>query len=114
MYEDMEPLFANPTLPFLAITLAQDAFQDYNSYDEIFAIPPPEDGIPYPLRIKKEMLHRPFFQTMSSNGPTGKIEGASKFGRWLVDLGHRAGFPVNIGVHDFRAEVLVKADGMSS
>jgi hypothetical protein len=51
---------------------------------------------------------------MSSNGPIGKIEGASKFSRWLVDLGYHARFPINISVHDFRVEVLVKANSISS
>ena len=44
MYKDMEPLFANPVLPLLAIALADHAFQDYGSFEEIEAIPPPADG----------------------------------------------------------------------
>lgn len=44
MYEDMEPLFANPVLPLLTIALADEAFQDYATFDEIKAIPPPLDG----------------------------------------------------------------------
>lgn len=42
MYEDMEPLSANPVLPLMAIALADDAFQDYGSFEEIEAIPPPD------------------------------------------------------------------------
>jgi hypothetical protein len=60
------------------------------------------------------MLHRLFFQTMSSNSLTDKIEETNKFGRWLVDLDHCAGFSVNISVYNFRAETFVKADSMSS
>ena len=43
MYEDMEPLFTNPVLPLLAITLADQAFQDYSIFKEIENISPPED-----------------------------------------------------------------------
>ena len=55
----------------------------------------------------------PFFRTMSPKGPTGKIQPAVSFSSGLVGLGHRAGYEENIRVHDFRREVLVKADGMS-
>ena len=43
MYEDMEPLFANPILPLLTIALTDEAFQDYSTFEEIEDIPPPED-----------------------------------------------------------------------
>jgi hypothetical protein len=111
MYEDMEPLFANPILPLLAIALADDAFQDYQTSEEIFAIPPPSDGNLHELRIRKELGRVPFFQIMSPSGPTGKIQQAVSFTKRMVDLGHRAGYPQNIGVRAIRREVLVKADG---
>jgi len=110
MYEDMEPLFANPVLPLLAIALADHAFQDYASFEEIEAIPPPADGSLHHLRIKKDMLRVPFFQIVSADGPTGKIHGAGSFSNRTVDLGHRAGYEENIGIHDIRREALVKAD----
>ena len=111
MYEDMEPLFANPVLPLLAIALADQAFQDYGTFEEIKSIPPPEDGSLHHLRIKDEMLSVPFFQNVTSNGPTGKIHGAVSYSNRTVALGHRAGYQENIGIHDIRAEVLVRADG---
>ena len=111
MYEDMEPLYANPVLPFLAIALADDAFQDYHTFEEIFAIPPPFDGTLFELRIRKELHLVPFFQTMSPNGPTGKIQKAASVAKRLVDSGHRAGYPQNIGFRATRREALVKADG---
>lgn len=114
MYEDMEPLFANPILPLLAIALADDAFRDYSNFEEIEAIPPPQDGSLHHLRIKKEMLQVPFFRTMSADGPTEKILTASSFSNRTVQLGHRAGYAENIGLHDIRAEVLVKADGKNN
>jgi carbonic anhydrase len=109
----MQPLFANPMLPLLAIAFASNAFEDYHSFEEIFAIPPPVVGAIYEIRIRKEMLQVPFFQVMSPNGPTGKIQGAASFDKRMVDLGHRAGYLENITVHAMRREVLVKADGRS-
>ena len=61
MYEDIEPLFACAMLPALAIALANDAFQDYHSLQDIFAIPPLIAGTMHHLRIKEEMLDVPFF-----------------------------------------------------
>ena len=61
MYEDMEPLFANPVLPLMAIALADDAFQDYGSFEEIEAIPSPADGSLHHLRIKKGHASSTFF-----------------------------------------------------
>lgn len=111
MYEDMKPLFANPVLPLLAIALADRAFQDYETFKEIEAIPSPADGSLHHLQIKKGMLRVPFFHIVSVDGPTGKIHGAGSFSNRTVDLGHRAGHEKNIGIHDIRREALVKADG---
>ena len=49
MYEDIVPLFACAMLPALAIALANDAFRDYRSLEEIFAIPPPIAGTVHPF-----------------------------------------------------------------
>lgn len=90
MYEDIQPLFSCAMLPALAIALAKDVFQDYHSYEEIFAIPPPIAGTVHCLRIKEEMLEVPFFQTFDANGPTGMIEKAGPFSTRTVNVGHRA------------------------
>ena len=95
----------------LAIALADRAFQDYATFEEIEAIPPPADGSLHHLRIKMDMIRVPFFQIVSADGPTGKIQGADSFSNRTVDLGHRAGYEENIGIHDIRRETLVKADG---
>ncbi|KAL2044985.1 hypothetical protein N7G274_002760 [Stereocaulon virgatum] len=71
MYEDMDPLFANPVLPLLAIALADRAFQDYATFEEIEAIPPLAYESLNHLRIKKDMLRVPFFRIVSADGPTG-------------------------------------------
>jgi len=98
-------------LPLLAIALADNAFQDYQTFNDVEAIPPPADGSLYHLRIRKDLLRVPFFQIVSADGPTRKIHGASSFSNRTVNLGHGAGYEENIGVHDIRREVLVKADG---
>jgi hypothetical protein len=61
LYEDMEPLFANPLLPFLAIAIANKAFRHYNSLETIFAIPAPRRGTVTILKFKKSFLDIPFF-----------------------------------------------------
>ena len=114
MYENMEPLFANPILLLLAIALADDAFRDYSNFAEIEAISPSQDGSLHHLRIKKKMLQVPFFRTISVDELTKKILGAQSFSNRTVQLGHRAGYAENIGIHDIRAEVLVKADDKNS
>ena len=60
------------------------------------------------------MLRVPFFQIVSADGPTGSIHGASSFSNRTVNLGHRASYEENIGIHDIRREALVKADGKFS
>lgn len=105
-----EPLYANPVLFMLAPALACGVFRNYKTYDEIFAILPPSDGTLHHLQIANNKLKLPFFQTMSRHGPTEKIQQATSFGSRLVTLGHRAGYPENIKVHDIRREALVKAD----
>ena len=110
MYKDMKPLFTNPVLPLLAIALADRTFQYYRTFKEIETILPPAARFLYHLRIKKKMLCLPIFQIISAYGPTGKIYGASSFSNRTVDLGHRAGYEENIGIHNIRREALVKAD----
>ena len=56
------------------------------------------------------MLHIPIFQIISADGPTEKIHKASSFSNRTGDLGHRAGYEENIGIHDIRREALVKAN----
>lgn len=87
------------------------AFQGFDTFEEIENIPPPEDGALHHLRIKSEMLNIPFFRNVTSNGPTEKIQTAVSFSNRTVALGHRPRYLENIGIHDIRAEVLVRADG---
>jgi hypothetical protein len=57
----MEPLYANPIMPVLAIAIVDEAFQDYQTVEDIFEIPVPLDRIPFELRIKKELDQVLFF-----------------------------------------------------
>jgi hypothetical protein len=111
VYEDIEPLYANPVLPLLAIALADDAFVDYQTFAAVEQIPPPADGSMHLLQIKEEMLSVPFFRGSTVNGPTERICTASTFSQRTRNLGHRAGYEENITIHDIRAEGLVRADG---
>jgi hypothetical protein len=113
LYEDMEPLFANPLLPFLAIAIANNAFRDYDSPESIFAIPAPRRGTATILKFKNSFLDIPFFQRMSRDGPTGEHEDAASYHRRKVELGHRAGYVVNITTHAGRRESMVKVGGRS-
>ena len=107
----MEPLFANSVLPLLAIALADLAFQDYATFEEIETIPPPADRSLYHLRIKKNMLHVSFFQRVSVEGSTGKIQGVGSFSNRTVDLRHRVGYEEDVEIRNIRREALFKADG---
>jgi hypothetical protein len=71
------PLFCNPILTYLAIFIANDAFRDYKTMDELFDIKPPEEEM-YQLQWNPSVLDMPFFQ-----GRTGKIDTADTFSRRL-------------------------------
>lgn len=105
LYEiDDEPrlLCFNPMLFNLARLLAQHAFRDYITYEDLMAIEPPEDGELMPLPWKDELLETPFF----INESTGKIETANSYSNRDRDACRRAGYPDGIRNHDFRREGL--------
>lgn len=112
MYEDMQPLFACVILPALVIALANNVFHNYHFEKEIFTIPPPLANTVHHLRIKEKILEVPFFQRFNSNGPTGQIEKTGPSATRKVNLGHKAGFPVNLTDHCNKKEALVKAESM--
>jgi len=86
----------------LARLLAQHAFKDYTTYEDLTAIEPPEDGELMPLSWKDEFLEAPFFM----NESTGKIETANSYSNRDRDACRRAGYPNGIRNHDFRREGL--------
>lgn len=63
----MEPLFACVMLPILSIALANVAFLDYYSVEDIFAIPVLIQSTLYQLRIREAMLEVPLFQTFANS-----------------------------------------------
>jgi hypothetical protein len=107
----MKPLHVNPILPFLSVALVDDIFVDYHTMEEIFDIPAPLAGTVTKIRTKPELYYVPFFQTMSSEGPTGKIRKAAVAAKQLVDAGHRAGIAENLSFRATRRVALIKADG---
>ena len=85
----------------LARAIADKAFRDYCTMEELLDIEPPEDEIYY-LRQRDDILDKPFFYVIS----TGEIEKADTFSRRLRELGTRAGYLRPPTIHDFRAEGL--------
>ena len=95
------PLFCNPVLIMLARAIADQAFRDYSTMEELLAIEPLEDEM-YHLRQHESMLDKPFFHVIL----TGKMEKADTFSRRLRELGIRAGYLRCLIIHNFRAEGL--------
>jgi Protein of unknown function (DUF3435) len=112
IYEKTDTLLVNPVLFVLAIALASNAFRDYSTLEEILAIEPPAGEDLFHVEWKDDILDVPFFQTVTSQGPTGEIQKSNSFSRQLVELGRRAGYRENITVHAARREALIQADGM--
>lgn len=107
VHEGLEPrpLFCNPVLTMLARAIADHAFRDYSTMEELLAIEPPEDEM-YHLRQHESVLDKPFFHVIS----TGEMEKADTFSRRLRELGVRAGYLRCPTIHDFRAEGLYLID----
>lgn len=110
MYEDIKPLFANSILLLLTIALADRAFQNYATFEEIEAISSSADEFLHHLRIKKDMLRVSFFRIISVDEPTKKIQEANLFSNRIVNLSYRAEYEKNIEIHNIRRKALVKTD----
>lgn len=74
----------------LARAIADNAFRDYSTMEELLDIESPEDEM-YHLRQSDGVLNKPFFHVIS----TGEMEKADTFSRRLRELGVRAGYQVN-------------------
>lgn len=85
----------------LARSVADNAFRDYSTIEELLDIKAPEIEIYY-LRQSNNILDKPFFHLIS----TGEMEKADTLGRRLRELGVRAGYPRTPTIYDFRAEGL--------
>jgi hypothetical protein len=99
------PLVCNAMLPILAIAIADRAFRDYDTIEDLLALEPEDDEMLH-LQWKESILNQPFFKTMSLRRGEGKIEKAGTLSKRLHDLGVRAGYMRPPTVHDFRAEGL--------
>lgn len=85
----------------LARAIADHAFRDYSTMEELLEIEPPDDEM-YHLRQNESVLGKPFFQVISN----GEMEKADTFSRRLRELGVRTGYLRLPTIHDFRAEGL--------
>jgi len=84
----------------LAICLANNAFRDYKTIDEVLTLEP-LDGEMYQLEWDPSVLDTPFYQDAE-----GEIDKANEFSTQLRALGFRAGYMRPPVQHDFRAEGL--------
>ena len=84
----------------LAICLANNAFRDYKTIDEVLALEPP-DGEMYQLEWEPSVLNTSLYQDAE-----GQIDAASEFSTQLRALGFRAGYVRPPVQHDFRAQGL--------
>ena len=102
MHEGLEPrpLFFNPVFTMLARAVADNAFKDYGTWEELLELEPLDEEMHH-LHFKEDVLDKPFFE-MS----TGKIQKANTFGKHLRDLGFHAGYVRPPTIHDFRVEGL--------
>jgi len=99
------PLICNPMLPILAILITTKAFQDYETVDDLLAIPPSVGEMVH-LQWNKGVRDLSFFKSTSARSAPKRIESATAFGKRLRHLGFRAGYPHPLTIHDFRAEGL--------
>jgi len=103
-------LWCSPVLYILAFALADDAFKDYSTLGEILELEPPPDQNIWYIEWKDSVLGLPISPKMSLEGRTGTIQSSSSYNHQLSDLGHGAGFEVNISVHNTRREALVQGE----
>ncbi len=96
------PLFCQPVLFILAILVAKKAFKDYETIEEFLDLVPPDDEM-YPLRWSQNVIDLPFFEGMSANAVSGKIENANAFSKRFRGLGSRSRYIRPPTIHDFRA-----------
>ena len=111
IYEHTDTLAVNPVAFILAIALADGAFRDYATLDEILAIEPPSDEAIWQVEWKESILDTPFCRAITSRGLSSNIQTANSFGDQLARLGKRSGHERNITIHAVRREALIKADG---
>ncbi|EGD84233.2 hypothetical protein H112_07922 [Trichophyton rubrum D6] len=136
MQEDISPLplYLNPVLEPLAICLARGLFRDYKTADKIFAINPPPNSPCIELVLRsptnrlsdekpcggEENLHinskypkkrqSPFFECVTTLGPTGKTLKSKWLSEQFSLLGRRSGYD-SMTMHNIRREALMVADG---
>ncbi|KAB8070465.1 hypothetical protein BDV29DRAFT_197996 [Aspergillus leporis] len=118
IYKEELPLMFNLLVFFLPMAVADGAFCEYKSVDEIldaaeFAEGEPEEKIVAKLIFKPEILDTPVFRPyneQSIGDSTGRSRGADSFGKEFAELGHRAGYKRNVTVRACRRWALMETD----
>jgi len=103
VHQGLQPgrLMCTPVLTLLARAIADNAFKDYSTMEELLAIEPSKDEM-YCLQQSDRVHDKTFFQAIS----IGQMEKASTFSKRLRALGLCAGYLHPPTIHDFRAEGL--------
>jgi len=103
VYEGLEsrPLFCNLVLTMLARAIAENAFKNYNTMEELLKIESPKNEMYY-LWQNESVLGKPFFHVVF----IGEMEKVDTFSRRLRELRVRVGYLRPPIIHDFRAEGL--------
>jgi hypothetical protein len=96
----------------LALFLADDAFKDYHSQEELFELELKDPDQPiWELQWDERVRNLPVFPQVRCDGPSDKTLSTNAFTRQLQDLGRRAGYKLPLKPHQIRAEALIKVDG---
>ncbi|KAK5086213.1 hypothetical protein LTR70_007458 [Exophiala xenobiotica] len=105
------PYYCNSIAFFFAAALADGVLRDYQTWDEICAIPRPPQRKHVIIEYVPEKSHWPLFPRSS---PIGHLDhsrsSASLTSKALLDLGFRAGFRDHLTLHAARREVLMQVD----
>ena len=110
MYENIKSLFVNLILLLLIIVLTNRVFQNYIIFEEIKTIFSFANEFLHHLQIKKNMFRVFFFRIIFVDELTRKIQRASSFNNWTMNLNHHIEYEKNIEIHDIWREILVKID----
>ncbi|KAF2195618.1 hypothetical protein K469DRAFT_758244 [Zopfia rhizophila CBS 207.26] len=110
LYEGITIPVEDPVMFIITTGLAMNAFREYTTIHQILAVRPKPDMVYALIKWKDGMLNKPFHQTMTSAGFTGRIVSSSSFDKDLGCWSLHAGYEKPIRVHHVRKEALIKAD----
>ena len=109
LYENELP-FRNCVLLFIALAMADEAFEHCNSIQDVLKAKIRPGEKTYVFEWRNAILDKPVFQAIGHDGPTGRSATYSSMRNTLVNLGYGAGYQANITVHGIRRAFLGKVD----